>query len=762
MASTDWIHDKLWDSYFPTETFSPAHPHVALLTSFYAYFKTHYNYEETTVGATRPRTLYDDQAAVHVDFRHLRLHCTDLSVEGMLGNAPEAMLACLSCAAHAVFEEGRSRNPGGIEIAAFPATRVARISGRDIDTPLKDVKAYLIGKYISIRGILVRATTVKPILRCMSFTCDQCCEEQQVAYPPGSQYRLPSKCARYACRSRAFHPVQQSVVATDRQRVWVKDTAGTNLAVVECELLDDLVDSAVPGDVVSVGGIVRPAPVDRTSQASVAGTPETFLAVNSLSIALDGMPGADTYNPCSLAKHNIYYSRVDLYAIRRLWQQRKDLFRLLVNSVCPSIFGHELVKAGLLLTLLSCDNRTSSPMPSEIHTLIVGDPGLGKSQILAATHAVAPRGELVVAQVNNHTILPKTTRIQETGEHLIHPGALILADQGLCCIDDLTQHLPSIAHPLTEAMRYQSIHVTDHAAGIDHAFAARTCVVAAATPATGHYNTAKSLAENIKMPVSFMEQFDFVFVIRDTPEREMDRFLAEQRIVGLAGGRRGGVHDIKKYASLGNLDTPLTLPLSESLKISTEDPLTPIPPTLLRTYISYTLTHCPDPQLSSPAAQHLATWFKGARKRLYGVNTRVLESAIRAAKARARAEVRREVRVEDVEDAVQILEAALGGAMEDAEGVGEKMRAAARDVGGGTARKGKSGKQRETQRFLARLHALEQQTGTNKYTVSELTRIAKDIQLDCESFPALVETLNHQGYLVRKAPGTFMVMPPEV
>lgn len=94
----------------------------------------------------------------------------------------------------------------------------------------------------------------------------------------------------------------------------------------------------------------------------------------------------------------------DFHAIQEIYAQ-PQLFRLLVHSLCPSIFGHELVKAGLLLGLAGGTNSSDHTQRNNIHVLMIGDPGLGKSQMLQACSNVAPRGKLILLDIN----MPKGT-----------------------------------------------------------------------------------------------------------------------------------------------------------------------------------------------------------------------------------------------------------------------------------------------------------------------------------------------------------------
>lgn len=172
---------------------------------------------------------------------------------------------------------------------------------------------------------------------------------------------------------------------------------------LECELVGDVVDSCVPGDIVIVSGEVKVVSTDEGSGKSKKKDQAMFLLylhVNSVvgprtrsRAEADGdMTGADD-------TELVEFSLKDLYAIQ-LIQEEKDVFKMLVNSLCPAIYGHELVKAGLLLGLFGgrqkyANSQNRIPLRGDPHILVVGDPGLGKSQMLQAVAGVCPRGVYV-------------------------------------------------------------------------------------------------------------------------------------------------------------------------------------------------------------------------------------------------------------------------------------------------------------------------------------------------------------------------------
>eukprot|EP00057_Strongylocentrotus_purpuratus_P007225 XP_011661699.1 PREDICTED: DNA helicase MCM8 [Strongylocentrotus purpuratus] len=263
-----------------------------------------------------------------------------------------------------------------------------------------------------------------------------------------------------------------------------------------------------------------------------------YIHANSLSNLKKSKKGSDVSGGIG-AGAAVDFSIKELYAIQEI-QSQENLFKLIIGSLCPTIYGHELVKAGLILGLLEgthkyTNDKNRIPVRGDPHILVVGDPGLGKSQMLQAASNVAPRGVYVCGNTTTTSGLTVTlTKDGSSGDYSLEAGALVLGDQGCCCIDEFDK-MGSQHQALLEAMEQQSISIAK--AGVVCSLPARTSILAAANPVGGHYNKAKTVSENLKMSGPLLSRFDLVFILLDKPDEEMDSLLSEH-VMALHAGKQ--------------------------------------------------------------------------------------------------------------------------------------------------------------------------------------------------------------------------------
>ncbi|ELU16340.1 hypothetical protein CAPTEDRAFT_101979 [Capitella teleta] len=752
-----------WTKYFPHEVYSDQSPTAKLLTIAQRYLNEHKSmYDLATIETSRSFSVDYQEAVADKEI-----------IEGMpnfvedVKNSPERILNCFGLAMHQMMHEELQRELAADSVPILTSICVPKVICRMTNhipmTPLKILKANYYGKFVSIKGTVVRVSNIKPLCTQMTFECPKCSHIQIVALPEG-KYVMPTSCQGDECRSRTFVPLRShpSTETIDWQTIQIQEIindsqreSGRIPRTVDCELSCDLVDSCVPGDIVALTGVVKVMNSDegRGRQKDKCMF-LLYIAANSITNAKGCHSDAEG-RQAGLA---IDFSMKELYAINEIHSE-PNLFRLLVASLCPSICGHELVKAGLLLVLMGgtqkfANDKNRIPVRGDPHILVVGDPGLGKSQMLQAVANVAPRSVYVCGNTTTTSGLTVTLSRESGSDYALEAGALVLADQGCCCIDEFDK-MTNQHQALLEAMEQQSISIAK--AGIVCNLPARTSIVAAANPTGGHYNRAKTVAENIKMGGALLSRFDLVFILLDKPDEEMDSLLSEHVMAMHAGKKRpqhtpslSTPHTQEELRARAQFDAEKSV--SERLKVTKGQTIDPIPPQLVRKYIGYARKYV-NPKMTSAAAKVIQEFYLNLRKKHQSadstpITTRQLESLIRLSEARARLELREEVTENDAHDVVDIMKHSMIDTYSDEFG-GLDFQRSQHGSGMSSRSQGK--------KFIAVLQRITSRTYNSHFTVQEMRQIAQDANIQIRDFENFVSSLNNQGYLLKKGPRVYQL-----
>ncbi|MCI4382531.1 hypothetical protein PGIGA_G00015970 [Pangasianodon gigas] len=761
---------KGWRLYF-TEGFVESSPYVEKIKAFEKYF-------------TSQIDLYDKdeierKGSIMVDYKDLLVNkqiSAALPLAHELKDMPEKILDCLGLAIHQVLTKDLEKHADelqvqeGLPAGATPIISIPHISARIYNyeplTPLKMLRANLYGKFVAIRGTVVRVSNIKPLCSKMAFICNMCGDTQSLALTDG-KYTVPTKCLKRECRGRSFTPNRSSplTLTVDWQTIKVQELisddqreSGRIPRTIECELTQDLVDSCVPGDMVTITGVIK------VSNEEGFGRNKKdkcmfllYIEANSLSNS-KGQKNKRASEPEG-QETSVEFSLKDLYAIQEI-QAQEDLFKLIVNSLCPAIYGHLLVKAGLVLALFGgchkyVDDKNRIPIRGDPHMLVVGDPGLGKSQMLQAVCNVAPRGIYVCGNTTTTTGLTVSlSKDSGSGDYALEAGALVLGDQGICCIDEFDK-MGNQHQALLEAMEQQSISLAK--AGIVCTLPARTSIIAAANPVGGHYNKAKTVSENLKMGSALLSRFDLVFILLDTPNEDHDHMLSEH-VMAMRAGKKGVIRGLTatrgcaQESNISILEIPSNKPLSDRLKVLPGETFDPIPHQLLRKYVGYA-RHYVHPSLSVEAAQVLQDFYLELRKQNQSadstpITTRQLESLIRLTEARARLELREKATQSDAEDVVEIMKHSLTDTYSDEFGRLDFDRS---QLGSGMSNRSK------VKKFVAALNQIAERTHKTLFEIQDLRQLAKDLQVQVVDFEGFISALNEQGYLLKRGHRTYQL-----
>ena len=489
-------------------------------------------------------------------------------------------------------------------------------------TPLRKLGSAHIGKLVMIEGIVVRSTPVRPMVMQAAFRCKRCGEITRVE-ETGQFLRAPFVCSNPSCRAKGpFDFIQEESTFVDSQDLRVQERPedlppGQLPRALNVKLVgSEIVDVARPGDHVSIVGIVR-AVAPTLPKVGKLRTFILHLDANSIEV-LGKEP--ETVLPSPEEEQKI------LELAKDPWIHRK-----IINSLAPSIYGYDHVKEAIMYLLFGGVPKTLPDVTirGEMNVLLIGDPGTAKSQLLQYVARVAPRGLYTSGRGTTAAGLTAAVIREKGGGMTLEAGALVLADKGIACIDEMDKMRPEDRVAIHEAMEQHTVSVAK--GGIVATLNARTAILAAANPALGRYEPHRTVAENISLPVTILSRFDLIFVLRDVPNKESDSKMSEHI---LEIHRKG---------------------------VSPTEP--PIPLDLLRKYISYAKGI--KPVLTKEALQRLKDFYLSMRSASetegspVAITARQLESLVRIAEARARAALRKEVSAEDAEAAIAIMKRSL-------------------------------------------------------------------------------------------------------
>lgn len=556
---------------------------------------------------------YPDKRSLFIQFKSFERFNQE-AADALLDNPKEVLWAAQESLHRLDIPLDVDLDRAAVRITHLPPT--ARLKARNL-------REYHPGKFVALEGMVRMASKVFDAITEVYVTCQRCgtgfftkparVKSNTIRCPNASCDR-PGPFLKDLDRSRW---VAKRIIQLQENPEGLK--GGELPETIGVILTADLVENISPGNRVVVNGIVRLMEIK--SKAGDTLDYEPYIEANSVEVI------EREFEEIEITQED----EAEILALARSETLISDITR----SIAPTIYGQEEVKEAIALQLVSSPqvpHSDGTTIRGDIHILLVGDPGIAKSQILKYVIGLAPRGVYTSGKGSSSAGLTASAVKDEMadGRWTLEAGALPMADMGIAVIDELDKMQDKDREALHEGLEQQSISISK--AGINATLRCRCSVLAAANPKSGRFDRTEPIPGQIKLAPPLLSRFDLIFVLFDIPDQEEDNKIASH---------------ILRVDRDDTLATPL------------------VRPEMLRKYIAYARRNI-SPVLTDGAEIRLKEYYLNVRKKYDSApnhpvptTARQLQALIRLAKASARLRLSNHVDEQDAQRAIALTDFCL-------------------------------------------------------------------------------------------------------
>jgi len=427
---------------------------------------------------------------------------------------------------------------------------------------IKDIRTRNLNKLIQIEGLVRQASEVRPASESIEFECPACAQ-RIVEAQSSNHVSEPKRCPNCG-RMGKFTVINNLLI--DRQRVVLEESpekmdGGEQPQRIDIILNKDLVDPTIvkktcPGSKVEVTGVLQEVPI--------------FLRSGGKSNQFDLVVLANAIKPIEYEFTDIEISPEDEQKIKDFAKDPK-VYEKLVASIAPTIYGNEEIKEAIVTQLFGGVRKVrndKTTVRGDIHILLVGDPGVSKTQLLKYVAGIAPKARYVSGKGSSAAgITASVVKDEFIRGWSLEAGALVLANRGIALIDELDKMSVEDRSAMHEALESQTVTISK--ANIQATLNSQTSVLAAANPKFGRFDPYAPIPDQINIPPTLLNRFDLIFPMRDLPDKERDSKIASHMLeAAQEPDKKRGVIDsdfLRKYISYAKRICPVITPAAAAV-----------------------------------------------------------------------------------------------------------------------------------------------------------------------------------------------------